>query len=332
MPFPIPLLTKYVKIHSFLVDTIRTLMPWLISNVEDLPNVWIMKQVGNVVKERLRSETKQLDLLQLMLDAATDDEVKDHDDNELMSKHLHYTEVLMNVFLFMVAGFGTTATMLAFCTYILATEAEVHKKLQAEIDEHWQDNRKELNYDVIANMPYIDMFLREILRMYSFLGRVRIRECNETTVVCGHLIEKGEENITCLSLEIKNNDIKYIDAFKMLYISNNFTSNCSGKIIMPDVHSVHHNIDLWGPEDVNRFIPERHAVKRHPAALIAFGIGPRNCIGMRFALMALKMSLTYLLHTYNILPGEKIPQGMTLRETNVTEPKAINVRLEKRLK
>ncbi|CAF3990003.1 unnamed protein product [Rotaria sordida] len=286
MPFLIPLLTKYVKIHSFLVDTIRTLMPWLISNVEDLPNVWIMKQVGNVVKERLRSETKQLDLLQLMLDAATDDEVKDHDDNELMSKHLHYTEVLMNVFLFMVAGFGTTATMLAFCTYILATEAEVHKKLQAEIDEHWQDNRKELNYDVIANMPYIDMFLREILRMYSFLGRT----------------------------------------------SDNFTSNCSGTIIMPDVHSVHHNIDLWGPEDVNRFIPERHAVKRHPAALIAFGIGPRNCIGMRFALMALKMSLTYLLHTYNILPGEKIPQGMTLRETNVTEPKAINVRLEKRLK
>ncbi|CAF1280846.1 unnamed protein product [Rotaria sordida] len=286
MSFLIPLLTKYVKIHSFLVDTIRTLMPWLISNVEDLPNVWIMKQVGNVVKERLSSGTKQLDLLQLMLDAATDDEVKDHDDNELMSKHLHYTEVLMNVFLFMVAGFGTTATMLAFCTYILATEAEVHKKLQGEIDEHWQDNRKELNYDVIANMPYMDMFLREILRMYSFLGRT----------------------------------------------SNNFTSNCAGTIIMPDVHSVHHNIDLWGPEDVNRFIPERHAVKRHPAALIAFGIGPRNCIGMRFALMALKMSLTYLLHTYNILPGEKIHQGMTLRETNVTEPEAINVRLEKRLK
>ncbi|CAF1266976.1 unnamed protein product [Rotaria sordida] len=295
MPFLIPLLTKYVKIHSFLVDTIRTLMPCLISNVEDLPNVWIMKQVGNVVKERLRSGTKQLDLLQLMLDAATDDEVKDHDDNELMLKHLHYTEVLMNVFLFMVAGFDTTATMLAFCTYILATKAEVHKKLQAEIDEHWQDNRKELNYDVIANMPYMDMFLREILRMYSFLGRVTIRECNETTVICGHLIEKGT-------------------------------------IIMPDVHSVHHNIDLWGPEDVNRFIPERHAVKRHPAALIAFGIGPRNCIGMRFALMALKMSLTYLLHTYNILPGEKIYQGMTLRETNVTEPEAINVRLEKRLK
>ncbi|CAF4289550.1 unnamed protein product, partial [Rotaria sordida] len=172
----------------------------------------------------------------------------------------------------MVAGFGTTATMLAFCTYILATEAEVHKKLQAEIDEHWQDNRKELNYDVIANMPYTDMFLREILRMYSFLGRT----------------------------------------------SNNFTSNCSGTIIVPDVHSIHHNIDLWGPEDVNHFIPERHAVKRHPAALIAFGIGPRNCIGMRFALIALKMSLTYLLHTYNILPGEKIHQGMTLRETNVT--------------
>ncbi|CAF4781921.1 unnamed protein product [Rotaria sp. Silwood1] len=260
-------------------------MPWLMSNTEDLPTVWIMKQVENVVKERLRSGKKQTDLLQLMLDVATNDEVKDHEDNELMSKHLHYTEVLMNIFLFMVAGFETTAAMLAFSTYILATEAEVHKKLQAEIDEHWQDNIKELNYDVIANMSYMDLFLREVLRMHSFSGR----------------------------------------------ISTNLTSHCSGTIIMPDIYSLHHNIELWGPEDVNLFIPERHAIQRHPAAFLSFGVGPRNCVGMRFAVMALKMSLAGLLHTYNILPGEKIRQGMVLRETNVVAPEAINVRLEKRL-
>jgi cytochrome P450 len=109
-----------------------------------------------------------------------------------------------------------------------------------------------------------------------------------------------------------------------------FTCYCLGAIIIPDIYSIHRNADLWGPEDVNLFIPERHSVKRHPAAYMAFSIGPRNCIGMRFALMELKMSLAHLLHAYDILPGEKLSQGMTLQETNVITPEAIYVRLKER--
>jgi hypothetical protein len=76
MPFLIPLLIKIVKARSFFVDTLRALMPSLTRSIEDLPNIWIIKQVENVVKERLISGKKRMDLLQLMLDAATDEEVK----------------------------------------------------------------------------------------------------------------------------------------------------------------------------------------------------------------------------------------------------------------
>jgi cytochrome P450 len=81
-------------------------------------------------------------------------------------------------------------------------------------------------------------------------------------------------------------------------------------------------MDLWGPE--------RHAVKRHPVAWMPFGVGPRNCVGMRFALMELKMCLIRLLRQYRILPGDKIAEGFKIVERLVFQPDAIFVKLEKR--
>ncbi|CAF1618648.1 unnamed protein product, partial [Didymodactylos carnosus] len=103
-------------------------------------------------------------------------------------------------------------------------------------------------------------------------------------------------------------------------------------VIQADTYSIHRSINLWGPEDPNLFVPERHMVKRHPLAYMPFGVGPRNCVGMRFALMELKMSLASLLHTYTVLPGDKLEEGMTRQETITLSPEAIYVRVEKRLK
>lgn len=98
----------------------------------------------------------------------------------------------MNIFLFMVAGYATTAVQMAYSTYILAKHRDVQQKLQAEIDQHWPTDGKEPDYEVIAEMPYLDIFLREVLRMYTFSSRVRNRVCNTTTNVCGHQIDKGK--------------------------------------------------------------------------------------------------------------------------------------------
>lgn len=105
-----------------------------------------------------------------------------------------------------------------------------------------------------------------------------------------------------------------------------------GSVIQADTYSIHRSIDLWGPEDPNEFIPERHLVKRHPIAYMPFGAGPRNCVGMRFALMELKIVLANLLHHYTILPGEKLEQGMKRQETITLAPEAVYIKIHKRSK
>ena len=45
-----------------------------------------------------------------------------------------------------------------------------------------------------------------------------------------------------------------------------------------------------------------------------FGLGPRHCVGMKFALLEIKLALTKLLMKYDVLPSPKIPKKLTFEE------------------
>ncbi|CAF1326675.1 unnamed protein product [Rotaria sordida] len=98
------------------------------------------------------------------------------------------------------------------------------------------------------------------------------------------------------------------------------------------MYTLHFDPDLWGPVDPNTFYPERFATKRHPLAWIPFGIGPRSCVGMRFALMEMKLVLARLLKTYSIIDcGEQTYRATDqLEEVTVISPKNIIIRLQHR--
>ena len=103
----------------------------------------------------------------------------------------------------MAAGYETTSTALACATYELARHPEVLHKLQAEIDELPLSNedddgldeetKKYPDYDIVAQMPYMDMVVSEVLRMYPIANFAIQRQAREDTVVQGISIEKGNE-------------------------------------------------------------------------------------------------------------------------------------------
>ena len=57
------------------------------------------------------------------------------------------------------------------------------------------------------------------------------------------------------------------------------------------------------------FNPDNFSAKnkseRNPYASMPFGQGPRNCIGMRFALLQVKAAIVRLVYNYRILQSEK---------------------------
>ena len=116
-----------------------------------------------------------------------------------MKHRLTQAEIVGNVLIFMGAGHETVATALQFATYELAKNADVLEKLQAEIDqlpllvdENDNDESKKFpDYDTVTQMPYMNLFVLEVLRMYPIGNIVLHRQATEDTVVQGIKIEKG---------------------------------------------------------------------------------------------------------------------------------------------
>ncbi|KAG4072707.1 hypothetical protein HA402_001819 [Bradysia odoriphaga] len=192
----------------------------------------------------------------------------------LVNRTWNDDEVVAQCFLFLVAGFDTTSTLLTFAAYELAANQDVQQKLYEEIViMNEQLDGKCINYDALQKMTFLDQVISETLRKWPPVTQVD-RVCNKDYVL----------NVDGKSLKLEK-----------------------GTPLLFPLYGIHHDAKYFpNPE---KFDPERFDdANKHniaPFTFNPFGFGPRACIGSRFALMEIKAILYKILLNFSIEPNEK---------------------------
>ncbi len=76
------------------------------------------------------------------------------------------------------------------------------------------------------------------------------------------------------------------------------------------------NLPRWVYPNPKEFNPDNFSkenkAKRSPYSFMAFGQGPRGCVGMRFALLEAKVALAEIIRNFTLSPSEKTEEPLVL--------------------
>lgn len=93
-----------------------------------------------------------------------------------------------------------------------------------------------------------------------------------------------------------------------------------GQLVFIPTYSIQHDPELFpNPE---KFDPERFSDENKPKmqhyAYLPFGLGPRMCVGSRFALMEIKLLFYHFLQKFEIVPTKKTKNPLVYNNSMLT--------------
>ncbi|XP_069187504.1 cytochrome P450 9e2-like isoform X2 [Procambarus clarkii] len=162
--------------------------------------------------------------------------------------------------LFLIAGYDTTASTLAMTSFLLAKNPIHQQRLRQEMQQIVEEHGN-ITYHSIMEAKFLDACLMESLRMYPPASFIE-RQCTKTYKLPG----------TKITLH-------------------------PGDLVTFPFWSLHRDPRYWPEPEIfrpDRFLPENKANIVNFTHM-PFGMGPRNCIAMRFALMEAKVALAKLI-------------------------------------
>ncbi|KAF8796723.1 Cytochrome P450 3A11 like protein [Argiope bruennichi] len=274
----------------------------------------------DIIAQRKKTGQTRNDFLQLLMDTAKElsedpkSEIKEKEAEDMASmyggvstdhqvfknvtkKELTINELVAQCIIFFLAGYDTTASTLSFVMYNLALYEDIQERVHKELVDALEETNGELTYDALQSMKYMDNVISETLRLYPPAVRTERQAASEYKL--------GETGITIPK----------------------------GMILTIPIYAMHRDPEFF--PDPDKFDPERfnqeNKSKREQYAFLPFGAGPRNCVGMRFALMEIKVCLAYIVANYKIsrCPQTQVPMEF-LKGQGTLQPKEIYVTLESR--
>lgn len=199
--------------------------------------------------------------------------------NKQTGQPLKPHEIVAQVNSVVVAGHDTTSFCLTSTLYWVSQTPAAQQKLRAELDAFGR--HRAVTVADMDKLPYLEACVRESLRL-SPPGWMTTREALEDILMPGGLFLPR------------------------------------GTVVYIDIRGIQRDPDFWLEPDA--FQPERfldkspEAQERNQLAWLAFGAGPRTCIGYKFALNEVKTVLATLWQHYDFaVDTSKTPLPPLLR-------------------
>ncbi|XP_021967532.1 cytochrome P450 3A4 [Folsomia candida] len=208
------------------------------------------------------------------VDAMNDMIEKCSTDPEYIQLNIKESTIMGQAMIFLLAGFETTSTTLSLMAFHLAKFPEVQAKLIKEVDEYLERHDGKIEHETVRELVFVNAVMNETLRMHPPL--IRIERVCQKDWIC----EKT-------GLHIKEGVTVQVPCFAVHYDEKYYSEPYKFK---PD-----------------RFLPENKD-KLNPYAFLAFGQGPHNCIGTRFAKEEIQLTMASIFKHFQFeeCPGAEL--------------------------
>jgi cytochrome P450 family 9 len=221
-----------------------------------------------------------------------------------MKKIFKFTDVdlIAQALIFFLGGFETTTTLMQVVSYELAMNPEIQQTLIDEVDEMLSElNGKTISYDQLNSMKFLEMVINETLRTWPSF-RAIVRHCNADCSL------KDEE--TGKTFKIKKGTQVWIP-FGEIQVDPKYFPN---------------------PEKFHSYrFSDKNKSNIQSGTFLPFGMGPRTCIGSRYALLEAKLLLFTIMSKFTIEKSSKTPNKLThsFGNTGYMEKIFVNLTLRK---